>query len=82
MFKGKHKICFMVCKNDGKRIKTIDKSRIISRSGNPTNLLLVSAECDFDKSVRYPYKFSLMIANDKKGEEGEGQFLCEVYSTD
>jgi hypothetical protein len=43
---------------------------------------MVSSECDFDKSVSYPYKFTLLVANTSHGIEGEGTFEITVYSTD
>ena len=51
MFKGKHNIFFMVAKLNGKRITKIDKATILMKSGNPTNLNVITGECDFDKSV-------------------------------
>ena len=82
MFKGKHNIFFMVSKLNGKRITKIDKASILMKSGNPTNLNVVTGECDFDKSVSYPYKFTLMICNLEHAKEGEGPFEFSVYSTD
>lgn len=82
MFKGKHSIFFMVSKVNGKRIKEVDKTTLVSKSGNPINLNVVTAECDFDKSVTYPYKFTLMLANLSKGKDGEGEFEFSVYATD
>lgn len=54
----------------------------MSKSGNPINLNIVTAECDFDKSVSYPYKFTILIANTGHGEEGSGEFEFAVYATD
>jgi len=82
MFKGKHNIFFMVSKNNGKRITKVDKTTMICRSGNPINLNIITAECDFDKSVSYPYKFTIMIANAEHGKDGEGEFEFGVYATD
>ena len=82
MFKGKHSIFFMVSKCNGKRIKENNKTLMVSKSGNPVNLNIVTAECDFDKSVSYPYKFTIMIANAEHGAEGEGKFEFAVYATD
>lgn len=81
-FKGKHSIFFMVCKNDSKPIKKLDKDTIVCRSGNPINLVTVTSECQFDTSVSYPYTFSLLVANAAHGPEGEGSFEVKVYSTD
>lgn len=72
----------MVSKNDGKRIKKLDKDAILCRSGNPINLMTVTSECQFDKIVSYPYTFSLLVANGEHGAEGEGAFEVKVYSTD
>lgn len=55
---------------------------MICRSGNPVNLNIITAECDFDKSVQYPYSFTLMIANAENGAAGEGDFEFAVYATD
>jgi hypothetical protein len=63
MFRGKHSIFFMVSKVAGKRITKVDKATLVCRSGAPINLNIITSECDFDKSVSYPYKFSLLIAN-------------------
>ena len=82
MFKGKHAIFFMVAKNNGKRITKVDKNTMVCKSGNPVNLNIVTAECDFDKSVSYPYTFTLMIANAENGAEGEGEFEIALYATD
>lgn len=82
MFKGKHNIFFMVSKLNGKRITKVDKATMLMRSGNPTNLNIVTAECDFDKSVSYPYKFTMMVANLEHQKEGEGKFEFSIYSTD
>ena len=82
MFKGKHAIFFMVSKNNGKRITKVDKNTMICRSGNPVNLNIITAECDFDKSVSYPYKFTIMLANAEHGKDGEGEFEFGVYATD
>lgn len=54
----------------------------MAKSGNPVNLNIITAECDFDKSVSYPYKFTLMIANAENGDEGCGKFEFAVYATD
>ncbi len=72
----------MVSKVNGKRITKVDKATMHMRSGNPTNLNVITAECDFDKSVSYPYKFTLMVANLEHGQPGEGGFEIAVYSTD
>lgn len=82
MFKGKHSIFFMVSKVEGKRIKAVDKTTMVCRSGNPVNLNIITSECDFDKSVKYPYNFTIMIANSEHGAEGEGEFEFAVYATD
>ena len=82
MFKGKHSIFFMVSKTGGKRISKVDKTTLVAKSGNPINLNIITAECDFDKSVSYPYKFTIMLANAEHGEEGEGEFEFLVYATD
>ena len=82
MFRGKHSIFFMVAKNGGKRITKVDKQTMVCRSGNPINLNIITAECDFDKSVSYPYKFTLLVANAENGKDGEGNFDVTVYATD
>lgn len=82
MFKGKHNIFFMVSKNNGKRITKVDKTTMVCRSGNPINLNIITSECDFDKSVSYPYKFTIMIANSEHGKDGEGDFEFAIYATD
>ena len=81
-FKGKHSIFFMLSKNEGKRIKKVDTDLIVTRSGNPINLMTISNDCTFDTSVDYPYSFSLLVANTGKGPTGEGEFEVTVYSTD
>ena len=81
-FKGKNNIFFMVSKNNGKRVTKVEKDLILNRSGNPVNLSMVSAECIFDKSVSYPYKFTILVANTSHGPSGEGTFDLTVYSTD
>ena len=60
----------------------MNKDQMVCRSGNPINLNTVSTECDFDSTVSYPYKFTLLIANTSHGKEGEGLFEVAVYSTD
>ena len=82
MFRGKHALFFMVSKNNGKRITKVDKETMVMRSGNPINLNIITGECDFDKSVKYPYKFTLLIANAERGKPGEGDFEFGVYATD
>jgi hypothetical protein len=82
MFKGKNSIFFMVSKVGGKHITKVEKATLVCKSGNPINLNIITAECDFDKSVKYPYKFTLMIANTEKGEAGEGDFEVALYATD
>ena len=82
MFKGKHSILFMVSKVGGKLIKTVDKATLVCRSGAPTNLNIMTSECDFDKTVSYPYKFTMMVANAEHGADGEGEFELSVYATD
>jgi hypothetical protein len=72
----------MVSKNNGKLITKVDKDAILTRSGNPINLNIVSSECEFDKSVNYPYTFTLLVANTGHGAEGEGNFEVSIYSTD
>jgi hypothetical protein len=81
-FKGKNAIFFMVCKNDGKLVSKLDKDTIVCRSGNPINLVTVSAECTFDTTNSYPYTFSLLLATAAHGPEGEGTFEVKVYSND
>jgi hypothetical protein len=81
-FKGKQQIFFMVSKNQGRRIAKVDKDLLVTRSGNPTNLAMVSSEVHFDKSVSYPYSFTLLVANTNHGAPGEGQFQVTLYSTD
>lgn len=82
MFRGKHSMFFMVAKVGGKRITKVDKNTMLCRSGAPINLNIITSECDFDKSVRYPYKFTLLIANAEHGETGEGKFESLIYATD
>lgn len=72
----------MVSKSNGKRITMVDKTTMLCRSGNPINLNIITAECDFDKSVSYPYTFTLMIANTGHGVDGEGDFEFSLYATD
>ena len=72
----------MICKNEGKLIKKLDKDTIVCRSGNPINLVEVTSECQFDTNVSYPYTFSLLVANAAHGPEGEGTFDLKVCSTD
>ena len=55
---------------------------MICRSGNPSNLNIITSECDFDKTVSYPYKFTLMVANAGHGPEAEGKFDLSVFATD
>lgn len=81
-FKGKQQIFFIVQKSKGKPITKIDKELTLTSSGAPTNLMIVSAECDFDKTVSYPYTFTILIANMEHGAKGEGSFDLTVYSTD
>ena len=81
-FKGKNSIFFMVSKLGGKLISKVDKQTLVCKSGNPINLNIITAECDFDKSVKYPYTFTLMVANTEKGSEGEGAYTVELYATD
>jgi hypothetical protein len=83
MFRGKHSIFFMVSKVGGKRINKVDKDTLLCRSGAPINLNIITSECDFDKSVSYPYKFTLMVANAEHGKDGgEGKFEVLFYTTD
>jgi hypothetical protein len=82
MFKGKNSIFFMVSKVGGKHITKVDKASLLIKSGNPINLNIITSECDFDKSVKYPYKFTLMVANTDNGPKGEGEFEISLYSTD
>jgi hypothetical protein len=72
----------MLSKNEGKPIKKVDTDLIVSRSGNPTNLMTISGDCTFDTTVDYPYTFSLLVANTAKGSAGEGEFEVFMYSTD
>lgn len=82
MFKGKNSIFFMVSKVGGKRITKVDKATLLCKSGNPINLNIITSECDFDKSVKYPYKFTVLVANTDRGQAGEGEFELAVYATD
>lgn len=82
MFRGKHAIFFMVSKVNGKRITKVDKTTMVARSGNPINLNIVTAECDFDRSVSYPYKFTILLATAERGKAGEGDFEFSIYATD
>lgn len=72
LFRGKHYIFFMVSKINGKKIERVDKSTLLCRSGNPINMNIITSECDFDKSVSYPYSFTMMVANSEHGDAGEG----------
>ncbi len=81
MFKGKNNIFFMVYKNNGERISKQNSKMQISRAG-PINLNTITEECDFDKSVKYPYTFTILIANMNHGKEGEGEFELAVYARD
>jgi len=40
----------------------LSKQNVVAKSG-VTNLLVNTAECDFDRSVSYPYKFTLAATN-------------------
>jgi hypothetical protein len=82
MFKGEHNIFFMVAMEDGEKIKRVDKGTMVCRSGAPINLNVITAECDFPRSKSYPYKFTLLVANTKSGEEGSGKFQVSVYAKD
>lgn len=72
----------MLTKNSGKRVMKVDTESIVVRSGNPTNLMSVSNDFEFDNTVNYPYTFTLLIANAEHGSAGEGNFEVTVYSTD
>jgi len=82
MFKGKHNIFFMVNSNNGKRLTKVEKSTLVSKSGNPINLNIITGECDFEKSFSYPHKFTVMIANTGNGKEAEGEFDFALWATD
>jgi hypothetical protein len=71
-FKGKHSIFFMISKNNGKRIAKLEKDLILTKSGNPINLNIITSECHFDSSISYPYTFTLLVANTEHGAPGEG----------
>ncbi len=80
-FKGKLPIMFLLTKNKGKRIIKLQRNMIIGQSGNPTNLKTITAEIPLDKSVSYPYTFSLMVASALAGQRGESKFSIKIYST-
>ena len=72
----------MVSKESGKKIQRVDKSKMLAMSGAPTNLNLITTECDFDRTVSYPYKFTMLVANANHGPEGEGTFELGIYAMD
>jgi len=81
MFKGKQQMFFMVSKEKGKHILKNNKLTMVCNSGGPINLNIVTAECDFDRTVSYPYSFTLMIANMNHGPQGFGTFKFSVFTT-
>lgn len=80
MFRGKHNIMFMVSRNGGERITRVDKKKLVIMSGPPINLNTITAEIRFDKSVSYPYTYTLLAANTEQRPEGEGEFELDVFS--
>jgi len=42
----------------------------------------MACEVDFPTSLSYPYTFSMIVANMKHGEEGEGNYSVQVFSKD
>ena len=72
----------MVSKMNGRRITKVDKTTMVMKSGNPVNLNIITGECDFDKTVTYPYRFTILVANAEHGPVGEGAFEFSVFATD
>ena len=69
---------FVVCKTDGKIIKMPTKANTVCRSGPVSQLVTHTSEIEFDKSVSYPYKFTMLVANNKTVEDGRGRFSVTV----
>ena len=70
---------FLLMKEKGQRIYKLKRDNIIGQSGNPTNLKSITAEIELDKSVSYPYTFSLMVASAFGGEKGESEFDLKIF---
>mmetsp|Transcript_3192 Transcript_3192/g.2147 ORF Transcript_3192/g.2147 Transcript_3192/m.2147 type:complete len:239 (-) Transcript_3192:150-866(-) len=61
-YRGELSTFFAMLKLNGQPISSIqqlNKQNVVAKS-DVTNLLVNTAECDFDKSVSYPYKFTLL----------------------
>lgn len=80
-FKGKNAIGWFCSKERGKKITKLKRENIIAKAGL-SNLLVVTGECDFPRSVDYPYSFTLMVGSQKSGPQGEGKYDLSIYSSD
>lgn len=65
----------------GDLIMRPDKEKQLTQMG-PTPLALQAREITFPDNVDYPYTFTILVANMKSGEEGEGNFSVQVYAKD
>ena len=84
-YKGKHSVYFVVCKIGGKMIETMDdlsNANTVVKSPSPAKSLIQQSECDFDKSVSYPYKFTMMVTTSETIINGEGGYGMKIFCDD
>lgn len=80
-FKGKNYIGWFCMKERGKKIAKLKRENVIAKAGL-SNLNVVTGECDFPRSLDYPYSFTLMVGSQRAGPMGEGKYDLSIYTTD
>jgi hypothetical protein len=71
----------MINKDEGRRIKKIDRIVNVAKS-KISDAIVISQQVTFDKTVNYPYTFTMACGSRTPGPEGEGKFILTVFSRD
>lgn len=66
---------------DGELIQVYQKAKSVCTLGVSRTAILAD-EILMPSKISYPYTFTMMVTNSKKGEEGEGNFSIQIFAKD
>lgn len=67
--------------NDGKLIRSPNKSKTLGTIG-PSNNVVAACEIEFSGKYSYPCTFTMIVSNMEHGKKGEGDYQVCIYLKD
>jgi len=75
--------CLQLAAQDGKLIEHWSRTdRATLTTVGPSSKRALGTEVEFPPGLRYPYTFSVLVANMEHGFEGEGHFAVQIFTQD